>query len=126
MKKFISMLVVTFALITAAHSQEKKQWKELQEFHKVMSSTFHPAEDGDLKPIRERSQDMVDKAQAWISSEAPEGYDKKAVETSLKKLLQGSKEINRLVKENAEDKVLVEKLTALHEVFHEIVEKCRK
>lgn len=126
MKKFVSMLVVTFLLLTAAHSQEKKQWKELHDFHAVMSSTFHPAEDGNLQPIRSRSQEMVDKAISWSKSDAPEGYDKAAVKKSLKKLVVGSKEINKLVKDNAEDKVLVDKLTALHDVFHEIMDKCRK
>ena len=126
MKKFISMLVVTFLLLTAAQSQEKKQWKEMHDFHAVMSSTFHPAEDGNLQPIRSRSQEMYDKAVSWNKSDAPEGYDKEAVKKSLKKLVGGSKEINKLVKENAEDKVLTEKLTALHDVFHEIMEKCRK
>src|SRR5688572_7072291 len=123
MKKFISMLVVTFLLLTAAQSQEKKQWKEMHDFHAVMSSTFHPAEDGNLQPIRSRSQEMYDKAVSWSKSDAPEGYDKEAVKKSLKKLVGGSKEINKLVKENAEDKVLTEKLTALHDVFHEIMEK---
>lgn len=126
MKKIISLLVVTFALITAAYSQEKKQWKELHDFHKVMSSTFHPAEDGDLKPIRERSTEMVEKAEAWKSSEAPEGYNKEAVKTTLDKLVEGSKELDKLVKANTEDKVLVDKLSKLHDVFHEIMEKCRK
>jgi hypothetical protein len=126
MKKFISMLVVGFLLVATAHSQEKKQWKELHDFHAVMSSTFHPAEDGDLKPIRNRSQEMVEKAEAWKASEAPEGYNKEAVKGTLDKLVEGSKELNKLVKENAEDKVLTDKLSKLHDVFHEIMEKCRK
>jgi hypothetical protein len=69
---------------------------------------------------------MVDKAVAWKSSEAPEGYDKKAVNSPLKKLVKGSKEIDKMVKANAADKELVSKLTALHDVFHEIMDKCRK
>ena len=30
---------------------EKDAWTELKEFHKVMAATFHPAEEGDFKPI---------------------------------------------------------------------------
>jgi phosphomevalonate kinase len=126
MKKLISTLFVVFALFTAVQAQEKKQWKEMHDFHGVMGSTFHPAEDGNLQPIRTRSQEMVEKAEAWKNSDAPEGYDKKAVKPTLKKLVAGSKEIDKLVKANASDKELTDKLTALHDVFHEIMEKCRK
>jgi hypothetical protein len=126
MKKLISALFVMFALFTAVQAQEKKQWKEMHDFHGVMGSTFHPAEDGNLQPIRTRSQEMVDKAVAWKNSDAPEGYDKKAVKSTLKKLVAGAKEIDKMVKANASDKEITDKLTALHDVFHEIMEKCRK
>jgi hypothetical protein len=69
---------------------------------------------------------MVDKAAAWEKSTAPEGYNKKAVSTTLKKLVTGAKEIDKMVKANATDEELVSKLTKLHDVFHEIMEKCRK
>jgi hypothetical protein len=98
----------------------------MHDFHSVMGSTFHPAEEGNLQPIRSRSQEMVDKAVAWKNSAAPEGYNKKAVKSTLKQLVDGAKEIDKMVKANAADKDLVTKLTALHDVFHEIMEKCRK
>lgn len=126
MKKIVSALLITIVLFTAAQAQEKKEWKEMHDFHAVMGSTFHPAEEGNLKPIRTRSQEMVDKAVAWKSSDAPEGYNKKAVKSTLKQLVDGAKEIDKMVKANAADKDLVAKLTALHDVFHEIMEKCRK
>ena len=127
MKKLVAALLMTFIFVTAVQAQTKKaEWKEMHDFHGVMGSTFHPAEEGNLQPIRTRSQEMVDKAVAWQKSDAPEGYSKKAVKTTLKKLVSGAKEIDGLVKSNATDKVLTDKLTALHDVFHEIMEKCRK
>jgi hypothetical protein len=126
MKKLISALLLGFILFTAASAQEKKEWKEMHDFHGVMGSTFHPAEEGNLDPIRKRSQEMVDKAVAWQNSNAPEGYDKKAVEKTLKNLVEGAKEIDKMVKAKATDKELVAKLSSLHDVFHEIMEKCRK
>jgi len=126
MKKLLTLFLVTAALSFTAHSQEKKaEWKEMSEFHTVMSETFHPAEEGKLGPIRSRSAEMVTKASAWKASDAPVGYNKKAVRTQLKKLVKGSKEINRLVAENAADNVITEKLSALHDVFHEIMEKSK-
>src|SRR5262245_54422060 len=119
MKKIASFLIVSFVFIAFAHGQEKQKWKEMEDFHAVMSQTFHPAEEGKLDPIKSRSQEMVDKAVAWQNSTAPEGYDKKKVDASLKKLVTGTKELNKLVKAKSADKVLKEKLSGLHDIFHE-------
>jgi hypothetical protein len=128
MKKTV---VLAFAMIalsfsSLAQTSEKAGWKEMDEFHSVMAATFHPAEDGNLQPIRTRSGEMVTKATAWKNAEVPAGYNKKAAASSLKKLVKGAKELDKMVKANAADKELVGKLSALHDVFHEIMEKCRK
>jgi len=101
MKRILLLLITTiaFAGLNAAQSQEKFKWKEMDSFHEVMAQTFHPAEEGKLEPIKTRSPEMLDKATAWESSVAPEGYDKEAVKKSLKDLVKGAKEINNLVKE---------------------------
>ncbi len=126
MKKIACLFVAVFALFAFAQGQEKKKWKEMDEFHSVMSQTFHPAEEGKLDPIKKRSQEMVEKAVAWQKSSAPEGFDKEKVETSLKKLVEGAQELNKMVKEKSSDKALTDKLSGLHDVFHEIMEKCEK
>ena len=121
------MLAVTAVLfVKPVTAQEKARWNEMEAFHEVMSKTFHPAEEGKLEPIRTRSQEMADKAKAWKSSSAPEGYNKKAVKKSLNALVKGANEINSLVKSKAADDILKKKLSALHDVFHEIMEKCEK
>ncbi|MEO5562298.1 MAG: hypothetical protein ABIR18_02660, partial [Chitinophagaceae bacterium] len=119
-------LITTLSISIGSQAQTKAKWKEMEDFHTVMGGTFHPAEEGKLEPIRTRSQEMVEKAAAWEKSTAPEGYNKKAVSNTLKKLVKGAKEIDKMVKANAPDQELVSKLTALHDVFHEIMEKCRK
>jgi len=131
MKKFACLFIASFALIALGHAQEKKDqttagWKEMNDFHVVMSETFHPAEEGHFEPIKKRSQEMADKALAWQKSTAPEGYDKKKVDASLKKLVQGTKELNGMVKAKSSDKAIKDKLSGLHDVFHEIMEKCGK
>jgi hypothetical protein len=119
MKKIICLLIALSSFLISINAQ----WKEMDDFHTVMSETFHPSEEGKLGPIKSRSQEMVDKAVAWKKSTIPDGYDKKAVKASLKTLVKGSKELNKLVKDNASDKVLTEKLSALHDVFHEVMDK---
>jgi len=128
MKKMIAALVIVGSLLVANSSfgQDKVKWKEMEDFHAVMGGTYHPAEEGKLEPIRTRSKEMVDKAVAWEKSTAPAGYDKKAVSATLKKLVTGAKEIDKMVKAKASDQALKTKLSSLHDVFHEIMEKCEK
>lgn len=126
MKKNACLFITALALFASVHAQDKKSWKEMEAFHTVMSETFHPAEEGKLGPIKSRSQEMLDKAIAWKNSAAPEGYSKKAVKKSLGNLVKGAKELNKLVKENAADNILKEKLSALHDVFHQVMEKNEK
>lgn len=128
MKKITSIAIASIALFfsMSAMAQQKAKWNEMETFHEVMSKTFHPAEEGKLEPIRTRSQEMVDKATAWKNSTAPEGYDQNAVKKSLNKLVKGAKEINKMVQKNATDKEIKDELSELHDVFHEIMEKCEK
>lgn len=123
MKKIASLLVILLGLTVAVSAQAK--WKELSDFHDIMSATFHPAEEGKLDPIKTRSQEMIDKAVAWKTSTAPEGFDKAAIKEQLKKLVKGSKELQKLIKNNGTDKQITKKLTALHDLFHEMTEKCK-
>ena len=128
MKKIYPLLLAVTAVlfVKPVTAQGKAKWNEMEAFHEVMSKTFHPSEEGKLEPIRTRSQEMADKAKAWKSSSAPQGYNKKAVKKSLNALVKGANEINSLVKSRAADDILKKKLSALHDVFHEIMEKCEK
>lgn len=128
MKNILSLLMVFAAVAVAkpVHAQQKAKWNEMETFHDVMAKTFHPAEEGKLEPIRSRSQEMVEKAIAWKNSTAPKGYDQDAVKETLKKLVKGAKDVNKLVQKNASDKEIKEELSKLHDVFHEIMEKCEK
>jgi hypothetical protein len=124
MRKIILTVLVLAASVASLQAQKK--WKELDEFHNVMSQTFHPAEEGKLDPIKSRSREMLDKAIAWKNSTAPEGFDQKAVKKNLKELVKGATELNNLVVRKATDAELKQKLSSLHDVFHQIVEKCEK
>ena len=126
MKKILSIIVMVAVLFISKSTtaQEKAKWTEKDAFHKVMSETFHPAEEGKLEPIRKRSQEMVDAAIAWKNSAAPAGYDKEKIKKDLKKLVKGTRELNKEIQKNASDKDIKEDLTELHDLFHQITEKC--
>ena len=126
MKKIISLalLIVILVFNQSVQAQKKAPWKEMEDFHTVMGATFHPAEEGKLEPLKTRSSELAAKAIAWKNSTAPEGYNQSAVKKKLKKLAKDAKEINKMVQKNASDRDLKEEITELHDVFHEIMEKC--
>ncbi len=125
MKK-LGVVLSLVILSSAAFAQTKPgDWAQLKEFHGVMSETFHPAEEGKLEPIKSRSAEMVEKAVTWQKSTPPEEFNKPEIKKSLTKLVKGSKELDKMVKKNATDADLTQKLTDLHDVFHEIVGLCK-
>lgn len=104
---------------------EKDAWTELKDFHKVMAQTFHPAEEGDLKPIRSRSGEMLMKAQALQNGKIPASFNTPAIKKAIGNLVSGSEALDKLVhKKKSSDKAVTESLTKLHDTFHEIQGLC--
>ena len=99
-------------------------WQALKDFHKVMSQTFHPSEEGNLEPIKKRSGEMVEKANLLAKSIIPAELNSKEVVAAVKKLETDSKRLDKLVKSKKSDKELTEALSKLHDVFHEIIGLC--
>lgn len=127
MKKIVFILIGLLSLIQLRAQSITEKWPELKTFHQVMSTTFHPAEEGNFKPIRERSGEMMDKATALADSKIPDGFATDGIKDAVKRLKADSKKLHELVKSGkADDKELFKALNALHDVFHEIVGLCRK
>jgi len=121
----ISFLMVALCGAMVSFGQAKAEWKEQKAYHGVMAATFHPAEEGNFAPLKERSSDLAKKATAWGKSVYPAGYDKAAIAPILKKLVAESKAIDKKVKAGASNEELNKLITALHDRFHEIAEKCK-
>jgi hypothetical protein len=122
------LLVWCAALIigVAASAQDKKQdWKEMHSFHGVMSKTFHPAEEGNVAPLKENATALVQKAKEWQSSTVPQGYNGSVTKPILAKLVKQCESIDKAVKKGKKDDELVKMITQAHDIFHEIMEKCK-
>lgn len=118
--------VLLFALLSGSlFGQEKETWKEMYDFHDVMSSTFHPAEMGKLQPLREKAGLLLEKAKVWKSAPVPKGYDPAKTAATLKRLVKQCKLIKKAVKANTTDAELTAMITKAHDIFHEIMEHCR-
>lgn len=119
----LMMMVFGFSILTKA--QTVAEWKEKNDFHKVMAQTFHPAEEGNYKPVRERIDEMVTKAEAWKNSPIPADIkDVKGMKKNLDKLLKMAKKMQKNIRAGANDKAVLKQITALHDVFHNIVGIC--
>jgi putative intracellular protease/amidase len=102
------------------------QWAALKTFHGVMSQTFHPAEEGKLEPIKTRSGEMLEKANALSKSAIPTEFNTPKILDAVKRLQSGSKALDKLVKnKKTTDAEITKSITALHDVFHEIVGLCK-
>ena len=122
---FFTYLILIMLPIKGNSEAKLPPWPEKDAFHEVMSSTFHPSEEGNLQPIINRSHEMVEKAEAWMKSTPPKGYKKKSLKPKLKALYNESVELDKMVKNHAPEADIKVALSKLHDRFHEIVEICR-
>lgn len=119
-----AILAASFVLISGIVFAQA-DWKEKDAYHEVMSKTFHPAEKGNLAPVKARSGELAERANAWRKSEIPSDIpNKKEVKKNLNKLCKESKKLNKKVKKNVSDAELKKDLFALHDTFHTVVGLC--
>ncbi|MFP9114730.1 hypothetical protein ACLI1A_12380 [Flavobacterium sp. RHBU_3] len=123
MKKAIVVIMLMMVGIVSAQTKNT-EWSELKAFHTVMSQTFHPSEDGNLKPVKERSGELVEKAEALKESAIPAQYNTKDIKIALYELVAESKKLDNMVKAGKSDKKITKELEALHHVFHKIAGLC--
>ncbi|GAB4132499.1 MAG: hypothetical protein OHK0045_19370 [Raineya sp.] len=126
MRKFL--FVCAFSLLGLAVQGQSiwEKWKELKEFHGVMSQTFHPSEEGNLEPIKKRSGEMAQKAQVLAKSVIPKEYATAKIKNAVKRLNESSQKLDKLIGSGkASDEQIKNELSALHDIFHEIVGLCK-
>jgi hypothetical protein len=123
LKTFLVLALIFVANSISAQSTFDK-WPAIKEFHEVMSQTFHPAEEGNLAPIKARSEEMMNKAAMLLKSDIPTEFRTDAILASAERLQLKSKALHKLVKSNGTDAAIVKSITDLHDTFHEIVGLC--
>lgn len=111
-----------------AATREKKvnegRWPELDDYHTVMAKTFHPAEEGDLKPLYANAEELAKHAEVLKKSAIPTNYQKAGVKESIELLEKESAALAKMVKKKKSEEELKKAIFALHDRFHEVMEKC--
>lgn len=137
--KHLALALLAISLVSCAKKEETKpqaaaqnpvpkleEWAEMETFHNVMAETFHPMEDGEMKPILTRAQEMADKAKAWQNSTLPARYEpvKDSVNFYLAKLVDESQALADMVAKKAKEDDIKKNLTALHDRYHAVSDFC--
>lgn len=127
MKKAIQLAVMLLAFLPAISfaQSERATWPEMKNFHTYMSSTFHPAEENNLAPLREKSALLFEAAKAWQKSEIPADFKPVETKAALKKLVIQCGAVRKGVEANLSDEKLKTLITEAHDIFHTIVGECR-
>lgn len=122
--KSLAIILFVLAINTMSAQSTFDKWPAIKQFHEVMSQTFHPSEEGNLDPLKERSKEMATKAAAILKSDIPAEFKTPAILASAEKLQLKSKALHKMVEDQASDAELTKSLAELHDVFHEIVGLC--
>jgi len=124
--KYLKTLAVALVLM-AAHAtsaQALDKWPTMKEYHALMSRTFHPAESGDFKPLRDNAQALADKSMELTKNDIPADIKTEALMAKVKTLQIQSNAVAKYVKANASDEELKKLISQAHDTFHEIVGMC--
>ena len=112
--------------ISFAQTGKVAPWPELTAFHSLMAATFHPTEDGNFAPLKEKADSLMNAALAWYASPVPDSYKLNETKAEIKKLVAQCINISSAVKAKADDGKLKTLITGAHEIFHKIVGECKK
>ncbi len=99
-------------------------WEALDAFHDVISATWHPAENGDLGPIKARSAELAQAARALEKAEVPSQFDPERLALGRRQLRKDSVALHRLVQRGGGDAEIKAALKALYGVFHQVMGEC--
>jgi hypothetical protein len=129
MKRIIAVVALAAALLPGLASAQTKKpvWPEMKAFHSFMSSSFHPAEEGNIAPLKAKADRLFITAMQWEASAVPSSFKLEETKVQLKKLVKQCADLKKAVAaKSVEDKKLVQMITEAHDTFHTIVGECRK
>jgi len=122
--KAFAVIALFFAVNTLSSQSVTDKWPAIKTFHEVMSRSFHPAEEGNLAPLKNFSETLMNKAQELTKSEIPAEFKTKAMLNSIDRLQRKTVEVHKLVLSQGSDTDLTKAITEAHDIFHEIVGLC--
>jgi len=123
--KSLFAIALFFAMNTISAQSITDKWKEMHDYHELLSKTFHPAEEGNFGPIKSSSEDLVAKAELLDVEKMPQDLRTPKVDETISVLKRQTKLVSELVTRKAPDAEIMRAFQNLHDVFHRIVEICQ-
>lgn len=118
---------VLYMLAGTTFAQIKKAvWPQMKTFHSFMAATFHPSEEGNLMPLKQKADSLEITAKLWQSSVVPANYKPAETKAALEKLVAKTKAINNAVAAKESDGTLKKLIGEAHDIFHHIEGECKK
>ena len=126
MKKSIQIVFILFLSATGFAQTKKAAWPEMKTFHSLMAATFHPSEDGNLAPLKQKADSLAIVAKMWQASAIPSNYKPVETKSALENLVAKTTDINNAVAANKSDADLKKLIAEAHDIFHHIAGECKK
>ena len=118
----VSMLVV-FSCSRNEKHEESENWTALDDFHKIMAKAYHPLKDsGTVAPVKKLINELAASADKLLTEPLPKKVDNADTKSELEKLKSDAHALATEIGNGAADELIKEKLTALHDQFHKIME----
>jgi hypothetical protein len=102
----------------------KSGWAELDAFHALLMSTWHPAMKDSLTMARMLAPQMVASAEAWVKSKGPASCDNAAARKALPGIVADAKAYAQVVSSKANDAAVKAALKKVHDGFETVGEPC--
>ena len=126
MKKSIQIAFILFLSATGFAQTKKVAWPEMKTFQSFMAATFHPSEDGNLAPLKQKADSLAIVAKMWQASAIPSNYKPAETKSALENLVAKTTDINNAVAANKSDADFKKLIAEAHDIFHHIAGECKK
>lgn len=106
----------------AGEGHKQSGWAELDAFHAVMASAWHPARNDSLAPTRAVAAQLVTSAKALAAATAPAACKTPEITAAVAKLVTETETVAAHAAKNVDDATLKAAIKSVHDTF-EIAEK---
>lgn len=106
----------------AGEGHKQSGWAELDAFHTVMASAWHPARNDSLAPTRAVAAQLVTSAKTLAAATAPAACKTPEISAAIATLVTETETVAAHVAKNADDATLKAAIKSVHDTF-EIAER---
>jgi CRISPR/Cas system-associated protein Cas10 (large subunit of type III CRISPR-Cas system) len=121
MKKLLPFALFFLVTMNSALFAQDSFKQALDDFHHTLAFTYHPmVDDSNYTPIRSRSHELAQKAEALEKSFESEKEKPAGTEQSVEQLVEQCEALDDVIQKGATDEAIRTRLSAIHDKFHQL------